>query len=55
MTRLYNGAKRMKRIRGMYFSVMFVQTSKYQDILTNTVSGVFEDLKFKILEGSDQN
>ena len=27
----------------------------YQDILTNTVSGVFEDLKFKISEGSDQN
>ena len=28
---------------------------RYQDILTNTVSGVFEDLKFKISEGSDQN
>ena len=27
----------------------------YQDTLTNTVSGVFEDLKFKITEGSDQN
>jgi len=26
----------------------------YHDILTNTVSGVFEDLKFKISEGSDQ-
>ena len=27
----------------------------YQDILTNLVSGVFEDLKFQISEGSDQN
>ena len=27
----------------------------YQDILTNTVSGVFEDRKFKISGGSDQN
>ena len=27
----------------------------YQDILTNTVSRVFEDLNFKISEGSDQN
>ena len=27
----------------------------YQDILTNTVSGVFEDLKFKISEGYKQN
>ena len=27
----------------------------YKDILTNTVSGVFEDLKFKISEGLDQD
>ena len=27
----------------------------YQGILKATVSGVFEDLKFKISEGSDQN
>ena len=27
----------------------------YQDILTNKVSGVFQDLKFKILEDSEQN
>ena len=27
----------------------------YQGILKATVSGVFEDVKFKILEGSDQN
>ena len=26
----------------------------YQDILKDTVSGVFEDLKFKISEDSDQ-
>ena len=26
----------------------------YQDILTNKVSGVFEELKFKMSEGSDQ-
>ena len=28
---------------------------RYQSILKTTVSGVFEDLKFKISEGSDQN
>jgi hypothetical protein len=27
----------------------------YQGIVKATVSGVFEDLKFKISEGSDQN
>ena len=27
----------------------------YQGIVIATVSGVFEDLKFKISEGSDQN
>ena len=31
------------------------QTSKYQGIVKATISGVFEDLKFKISEGSDQN
>ena len=31
------------------------QTSRYQDIVKATVSEVFEDLKFKISEGSDQN
>ena len=39
----------------MLGDVIFVLTSRYQDILTNTVSVVFEDLKFKISEGSDQN
>ena len=28
---------------------------QYQGIVRTTVSGVFEDLKFKISEGSDQN
>ena len=32
-----------------------LQESRYQCILKATVSGVLEDLKFKILEGSDQN
>ena len=31
------------------------QTSRYQGIVKATVSGVFEDLQFKISEGSDQN
>ena len=31
------------------------QTSRYQDIVKATVSGVFEDLKFKISEGQKQN
>ena len=31
------------------------QTSRYQGIVKATVFGVFEDLKFKISEGSDQN
>ena len=31
------------------------QTSRYQGIVKATLSGVFEDLKFKISEGSDQN
>ena len=31
------------------------KTSRYQGIVKATVSGGFEDLKFKILEGSDQN
>ena len=30
-------------------------TSRYQGIVKATVSGVFEDLMFKISEGSDQN
>ena len=34
---------------------IFFQTSMYQGILKSTVSGVLEDLKFKISEGSDQN
>ena len=34
--------------------VIFLKTSRYQDILTNTVSGVFEDLRLKISEGSDK-
>ena len=39
-------------IRGCLISLDF-KVSRY--ILTNTVSGVFEDLKFKISEGLDQN
>ena len=35
--------------------VTIVQTSRQQGILKATVSGVFEDLKFKISEGSEQN
>ena len=31
------------------------QTSRYQGIVKATAFGVFEDLKFKISEGSDQN
>ena len=31
------------------------QTSRYQGIVKAKVSRVFEDLKFKISEGSDQN
>ena len=34
---------------------VFFQTSSYQGIVKATVSGVFEDLKFKISEGSEQN
>ena len=37
---------------GLYFSF---RIPLYQGILKATVSGVFEDLKFKISEGSDQN
>ena len=33
----------------------FFQTSRYQGIVKSTVSGVFEDLKFKISEGYKQN
>ena len=33
----------------------FFSTSRYQGIVKATVSGVFEDLKFKVSEGSDQN
>jgi hypothetical protein len=33
----------------------FFLTSRYQGIVKATHSGVFEDLKFKISEGSDQN
>ena len=36
--------------RGCHISLDF-KVSRY----TNTVSGVFENLKFKISEGSDQN
>ena len=35
--------------------VTFSKTSRYRGILKATVFGVFEDLKFKISEGSDQN
>ena len=31
------------------------QTSRYQGIVKATVSRVFEDLKFKMSEGSDKN
>ena len=31
------------------------QTSRYQGIVKATASEIFEDLKFKISEGSDQN
>ena len=31
------------------------QTSRYQGIVKATGSGVFEDIEFKISEGSDQN
>ena len=34
---------------------VFFQTSSYQGIVKATVSGVFEDFKFKISEGSNQN
>ena len=33
----------------------FFQTSSYQGIVKSTVSGVFEDLTFKISEGYKQN
>ena len=33
--------------------VKFFQTLRYQGILKAAVSGVFEDLKYKITEGSD--
>ena len=36
-------------------SFRIFQTSRYQDIVKATVSGVFEDLTFKISEGLDQN
>ena len=35
--------------------VTFFKTLSYQGILKATVSGVLEDLRFKISEGSDQN
>ena len=39
--------------------MMYIRVSQnlgtYQGILKATFSGVFEDLKFKISEGSDQN
>ena len=33
----------------------FTKFDMYQGIVKATVSGVIEDLKFKILEGSDHN
>ena len=36
-------------------SFRIFQTSRYQGIVKATVAGVFEDLKIKISEGSDQN
>ena len=33
----------------------FRRQGTYQGIVKSAVSGVFEDLKFKISEGSDQN
>ena len=42
----------------MYIRALCIRgyrTSRYQGIVKATVSGVFEDLKFKISEGSDQN
>ena len=38
-----------------FIEMRFHKTSRYQGIVKATVSGVFEDLKFKISEGSDQN
>ena len=37
------------------FNLGDVTFFRLQDILINTVPGVFEDLKFKISEGLDQN
>ena len=34
---------------------VFFQTSSYQGIVKATVSGVFEDFKFKISEGLEQS
>ena len=43
-------------IQGMYIRWFRIfQTSRYQGIVKATVLRVFEDLKFKISEGSDQN
>ena len=42
-----------KRVYIRWFRIF--QTSRYQGIVKAAASGVFEDLKFKISEGSDQN
>ena len=47
-----------KAVSGSYIFIRWFrifQTSRNQDIVKATVFGVFEDLKFKISEGSDQN
>ena len=51
MTRYVSIINLNKYIRG--FRVF--QTSRYQGIVKATISGVFEDPKFKILEGTGQN
>ena len=54
--------ERVSELKGIYYlykihTCLHQGMSKvwYQGILKATVSGVFEDLKFKISEGSDQN
>ena len=47
----YNGARTVSRLADLGFFL----DSQYQGGVKSTVSGVFEDLKFKISEGYKQN
>ena len=52
---IYNDGFRIQTITYTLGDSGFFQTSRYQGIVKSTVSGVFEDLKFKISEGYKKN